>query len=239
LLFAAGHIGGGIIAGYFARDTGGIDMRRTSISGCFRGLTVVATAAALLACNGNSNETRPDDGKPTAQAKKAETFIRSGYACCNLHYDGDWISDSNLAQLPFIAAGTPINVKKIDGYRAYVEVDGKPMRLGLDYGRVQETTEQWVNKIVVLDDPRPRIAKFAPATRKAIEAGKLMRGMSKEQVIMAVGHPQTNENPNLNGPYWRYWWSSFGPYYVYWAKGTVSKIDGHSETVGHMTYKNK
>lgn len=204
-------------------------------------MTIVFVAVLTAACGGNSSETRPDGSGPTAATpvRKSETYVRSGYACCNLHYDGDWISDSNLAQLPFIAAGTPINVKKIDGYRAYVEVAGKPMRLGHDYGRAEETTEQWVNKIVVLDDPKPKIARFAPATRKAIEAGKLARGMSKEQVIIAVGHPQTNENPDLNAPYWRYWWSSFGPYYVYWAKGTVSKIDGHSETVGYMTYKGK
>lgn len=210
-------------------------MRRVSLLR----LTVVLACAVLAACGGNSGETRLDEGRRTASANKADTYIRSGYACCNLHYDGDWISDSNLAQLPFIAAGTPIKVTKIDGYRAYVEVDGKPMRLGLDYGRAVETTEQWVNKLVVLDDPKLKIAKFPVTTRKAIEAGRLLRGMSKEQVIMAVGYPQTNENPDFNASYWRYWWSSFGPYYVHWAKGAVSKIDGHSETVGHMTYKSK
>lgn len=195
-------------------------------------------AVALGACK--TNGSKPEDGKPAAAAEvKKESGIRNGYACCNLHYSGDWISDSNLAQLPFIAAGTPISVKKIDGYRAYVEIDGKPMRLGHDFGRAEETTEQWVSKIVVLEDPKPKIAKFAPAVRNAIAKGQLMKGMSKEQVIMAVGHPQTNENPKLDGPYWRYWWSSFGPYYVYWAKGSVSKIDGHSETVGYMTYKGK
>lgn len=206
--------------------------------GHFRWLTAALAVASLAACGGAS-ETKPDDGKPTAQAKSAETYVRTGYACCNLHYEGDWISDSNLAQLPFIAAGTPIKVRKIDGYRAYVEVDGKPMRLGHDYGRAQETTEQWVAKIVVLDDPKAKIAKYSPAAREAIKAGKLMKGMTREQVVIAVGHPQTNENPNLDGPYWRYWWSSFGPYYVYWSAGKVSKIDGHSETVGYMTYKGK
>ncbi|MBS1161471.1 MAG: hypothetical protein H6R15_3890 [Proteobacteria bacterium] len=199
----------------------------------------LAVAVLLLGCGGNPGEMRRDDGKAAMAAKKPETYLRLGYACCNLHYEGDWINDANLAQLPFIAAGTPIKVKKIDGYRAYVDIDGKPMRLGLDYGRSEETIEQWVNKLVVLEDPKAKIARFAPATRKAIEAGKLLRGMTKEQVVMAVGHPQSNENPRLDAPYWRYWWSSFGPYYVYWSKGTLSKIDGHSETVGYMTYKGK
>lgn len=204
--------------------------------GHLRLLAAAIVIVGLGACKGS--DTKPDDGKPAAEAKK-DNYVRSGYACCNLHYEGDWISDSNLAQLAFIPAGTPISVKKIDGYRANVDVDGKPMRLGHDYGRAQESTEQWVNKLVVLDDPKLKMAKFSPAVRNAIAAGKLMKGMTKEQVIMAVGHPQTNENPRLDGPYWRYWWSSFGPYYVYWKGNTVSKIDGHSETVGHMTYKGK
>lgn len=205
----------------------------------WRLLAAAVVVISLGACQ--STETRPADGSPGQAAEKSrDSYTRVGYACCNLHYSGDWISDSNLAQLPFVPVGTPIKVKKIDGYRAYVEVDGKPMRLGHDYGREQETTEQWVHKIVVLDDPKARLAKFPARTRGAIAKGQLLRGMSREQVIMAVGHPQTNENPRLDGAYWRYWWSSFGPYYVYWAKnGTVSKIDGHSETVGYMTYTGK
>jgi len=210
-------------------------MNNKRIFGHFRLLTAALVITALAGCK--TADTRSDESKPGEVGKEA--YIRSGFACCNLHYEGDWISDSNLAQLAFIPAGTPINVKKIDGYRAYVEVDDKPMRLGHDYGREQETTEQWVNKLVLLEDPRLKIAKFPPAIRKAIEAGKLMKGMTREQVIIAVGHPQTNENPRLDGPYWRYWWSSFGPYYVYWSANKVSKIDGHSETVAVMTYKNK
>lgn len=204
----------------------------------FHWLTAVIAVLALSACKNAENKV-DDPVKPVVETKKEEAYARNGYACCNLHYEGDWISDSNLAQLAFIPAGTPIKVKKIDGYRAYVEVDGKAMRLGHDYGRAQESTEQWVNKIVVLNDPKLTMAKFSPVVRKAIEVGKLTRGMTKEQVIMAVGYPQTNENPKLDGPYWRYWWSSFGPYYVYWSGNKVKKIDGHSETVAHMTYKTK
>lgn len=202
----------------------------------FLRLTAAIIIASLLGCK--NTDSRPEESKPVVELR-TNAFIRSGYACCNLHYEGDWISDSNLAQLPFIPAGTPIKVKKIETNRAYVEVDGQPMRLGHDYGREQESTEQWVNKLVVLEDPKLKIAKLAPALRKAIVAGKLSKGMTKEQVIISVGYPQTNENPRLNGPYWRYWWSSFGPYYVYWSDSKLRKIEGHSETVAAMTYKNK
>jgi hypothetical protein len=213
---------------------GGFAMK--SIFGHFSLLTAALLLASFAGCKGL--DTRPDDGSPAAEARK-ETYLRSGYACCNLHYSGDWISDSNLAQLPFIPAGTPIKVKSISGYRAYVEVDGKAMRLGHDYGRAQETTEQWVNKVVVLDDPKLKIAKFPPAVRNAIARSQLMKGMTTEQVVIAVGYPQTDENPRLDGPFWRYWWSSFGPYTVHWSGNKVSKIDGHPETVGYMTYSGK
>lgn len=212
-------------------------MKENFSFGRFFGLTVAGCLAlALTACK--SNESKPEDDKPATEAKKV-VGVRTGYACCNLHYSGDWISDSNLAQLPFIPAGTPITVKKIEGDRAYIDVEGKAMRLGHDFGRAEETMEEWINKTVVLEDPKPKIARFSPAVRNAIAKSQLMKGMTKEQVIISVGYPQTNENPRLDGPYWRYWWSSFGPYYVYWSKGSVSKIDGHSETVGYMTYKGK
>ena len=135
-------------------------MKEHFIFGRFFRLTAAAcVVVALGACKGN--EAKPEDGKPTAEVKK-DAAVRSGYACCNLHYSGDWISDSNLAQLPFIPAGTPIRVLKIDGYRANIDVEGKAYRLGHDYGRADETTEQWVNKLVVLEDPRPRWPSFRP-----------------------------------------------------------------------------
>ena len=207
-----------------------------SISGHSSLLTAALLLAFFSGCKGS--DTRPDDGSPGAEARK-EAYMRSGYACCNLHYSGDWISDSNLAQLAFIPAGTPIKVKSIDGYRAYVDIDGKAMRLGHDYGRAQETTQQWVNKIVVLDDPKLKIAKFPPAVRNAIARSQLMKEMTTEQVIISVGYPQTDQNPRLDGPFWRYWWSSFGPYTVHWSANRVSRIDGHPETVNYMTYTGK
>ena len=75
--------------------------------------------------------------------------------------------------------------------------------------------------------------------RNAIARSQLMKGMTTEQVIISVGYPQTDQNPRMDGPFWRYWWSSFGPYTVHWSANRVSRIDGHPETVNYMTYTGK
>ena len=191
--------------------------------------------ALLAACAGGPGGTQPDTVVPRSQKT---TYLQAGYACCNLRYDGDQIKDSNLGQLPFIAAGTPIRVKTIDDYVAQVDVDGRPMRLVLE-NRGAETIQQWLARLVVGEDPRTRLAAFPPAVREAIRAGKLAKGMTREQVIMAVGYPQTSDKLPLDGPHWRYWWSGFSPYYVYWSRDKVSRIDGQGEVVGNVIFKGR
>jgi len=185
-------------------------------------LASLALAALTTGCNQQNVKPSEDPG------------MLSGYTCCNLRYNKDWINDGNYGQLPMIPAGTPIRVTGYGRYRASVEIDGKPFRLGLDYGRTMETTEQWVAKQIVADDPKTALAGYPAAVRQAIEKGQIMIGMTKAQVIMSLGHPMTSENPRLDAPLWRYWWSSFGEYQVYWDGDRVSKVTGHPETLALM-----
>ena len=185
-------------------------------------LAGLALAAFAAGCNQQNVKPSEDPG------------MLSGYTCCNLRYNKDWINDVNYGQLPMIPAGTPIKVTGYGRYRASVEIDGKPFRLGLDYGRTMETTEQWVAKQIVAEDPKTTLAGYPAAVRQAIEKGQVMVGMTKAQVIMSLGHPMTSENPRLDAPMWRYWWSSFGEYQVYWNGDRVSKVTGHPETLALM-----
>jgi hypothetical protein len=162
---------------------------------------------------------------PPAPGTPGSKLPRQGFACCNLHYDKDWINDGNYAELPMIPAGTPIEVISYGRHRAYVKIDGKPMRLGHDYGRDQETLEQWVDKIVVSEDPRPRIESYPQDVRAAIQAGKLMLGMTREQAIVSIGYPLTSENGPLDGPLWKMWRSTHGEYDLNF------RPDGHLDSV--------
>ena len=59
----------------------------------------------------------------------ADPLPFKGYACCNLHYEKDWISDGNYAALPLIPAGTPISVLSFGRHKANADVNGRKMRL--------------------------------------------------------------------------------------------------------------
>lgn len=162
--------------------------------------------------------------------------LRTGYTCCNLHFEDDWISDGNYGEYPFIAAGTPVKVYGYSGDRAYVEIGGRKMRLGHDYGRKQETLQQWVEKIVVAKDPKVRLATFPPDVREAIRIGKVSEGMNKEQAIMAVGYPLTSDTPSLDAPVWNYWLSSFAQYQLIWDKGGRMKVSADPGVKARAVY---
>ena len=174
--------------------------------------------------------------EPTA-ADKARGFPRHGFACCNLHYSKDWINDGNYAELPMISAGTPIEVVTYGKDRAYVNIEGKPMRLGHEYGRDQESLDQWVSKIVVAEDPRPRIKSYPKDVQDAIYEGKLVIGMTREQVITAIGYPLTSENVALDQPVWRMWRSTHGEYDLnFRSDGRLGSVTGDGDTTVLMLY---
>ena len=152
----------------------------------------------------------------------------SGYTCCNFHYEKDWISDANWRYLPMIPAGAKIKVLDYGSNRASVEIDGKPMRIGHDYGRREQKLQEFIQKLVVKSDPKARIAKYPDNVRAAIREGKVIRGMTREQVIISAGYPPTHRTPSLDSSVWNMWASRSGRYEIHFnSKGTVEKLVGY------------
>jgi len=176
---------------------------------------------------------------PAAAAdQSAPSLPFKGFACCTLHYEKDWISDGNYAVLPSIPAGTPITVLKYGRHKAYAEINGQKMRLGHDYGREQESLDQWVHRIVVDVDPTAKIAGYAPDVQAAIRQGRVMTGMTREQAVIAVGYPLTSETPTLDSPIWRHWVSSFEEYQLHWGPdGLINEISAVDSVKSAIVYQ--
>jgi hypothetical protein len=198
-------------------------------------LTIAIGASALPANAGILRDVLSSVGlaKPAPKDDKdGVSFPRQGFACCDLHYNKNWINDYNYAELPLIPAGTPVEVINYGRYRANLKIEGKPIVLGQEYGRDAETLDQYVKKYIVNEDPKPRIQAYPAAVQEAIRQGKVMIGMSREQVIVAVGHPMPSENVSMNAPAWRMWRTSGAEYRLYFgADGRLTKVsvDGESE----------
>ena len=153
--------------------------------------------------------------------------LPEGYTCCNLHHDKDFISDANWTLAPMIAAGAKIKVLSYGNNVANVEIDGQPMRIGHEYGRKQEPLEAFISKLVVKASPRGKIDRYPEPVRAAIKAGKVIPGMTREQVIIAVGYPPTHKTESLDAKVWNHWQSRAGRFEVHWSgKGTVENISG-------------
>lgn len=133
-----------------------------------------------------------------------------GFLCCNMRTDGSWISDINYAEAGkrIIPVGTPVKVTGYGRYRVLVEINGARQAIGNDYSRDLDL-ESFAKRYVVSQDPKAKIAGYAPALREAITSARVTRGMTREQVVMAVGHPVTSENPHADAPVWRMWLGSF------------------------------
>ena len=141
--------------------------------------------------------------------------MEAGFLCCNMRTDGEWISDSNYVAsdkhvLPF---GTQVKVIGYAEYRVKVDINGRPQSLGNDYSR-DLSMDAFARRYVVEKDPRQALAELPPKIQRAMQTMRVTKGMTREQVIVAIGYPITSETPHLDLNKWRYWLGTFTPFTV-------------------------
>jgi hypothetical protein len=127
------------------------------------------------------------------------------YTATNLRYDGDWISEAPWLNQPLIPVGSRLKVVEYGKGRAQVLVDGKKMRMGIDHAPADmENIRQFVARATTAQDPRPALAAYPQAVRNAVHAGRVIKGMTKEQVLVSLGRPRVEMVPELSAAEWAY-----------------------------------
>jgi len=144
-------------------------------------------------------------GLASVTAANAQT-IRSGYLCCNAWTYNDWISDINYYYdgYKLLRVGLPIRAIEEASNSFKVVVGGKERWLGNDYSR-SVSRDTFLRRYIVKEDPKQVIETFDPFTQDAIGRLRVMPGMTKEQVAMAIGYPVANYTPSLKRRTWQYW----------------------------------
>lgn len=130
----------------------------------------------------------------------------TGYLCCNLRFARPgWISSDNHLGRGFVPAGEAVRLDSMKrDYYLLGTVGGRTIGLRDDAASNRDDTMRWVRRVVVGVDPRVELATWPPAIRAAVHAGKIVLGMSRAQVLMALGPPSYLDTPDTMSPAWRY-----------------------------------
>ncbi len=93
--------------------------------------------------------------------------------------------------------------------------------------------DQYLELIFLREDPHAKLPKpgkdkkqaaAAERTRKLIEEGTVEPGMTKDEVVMALGYPPAHRTPSLSASMWTYWANRWATFEVYFDGDKVSRV---------------
>lgn len=152
---------------------------------------------------------------------------RTLYTCCNIHYEGEGITDANYFVGSTLPLGTPVQVESMHSNSVTFSGGGVRLTLYHEYGTEQESFRQYVDKMLVEEDPKVRLTGFPLAAQRVIQAGRVERGMTREQVLLALGYPPTHRTASPSAFEWTYWYNRWITYRVRFDEaGIVTQIIG-------------
>ncbi len=161
-----------------------------------------------------------------------------GFLCCNMRTDGRWISDSNYEESgkTMIPLGTPAKVTGYGRNRVYVQFPEGAQELGNDYSR-NLRPEEFARRYIVAENPLDKVVNLPPKFQAAIKSARVTNGMTREQVVMALGWPMASENPHLDLDTWRYWRWTFDAFTVRFdPQGRVAEVSADSRELLDKVY---
>ena len=147
------------------------------------------------------------------------------YLCCNFHYEKTKVTDVNAQVGVLVPVGTPVTILAV--YRDSVEFQpvGHPViTLVHRYGRKNQSMEQLLDNWFVGTDPTAKVRRLPAKIQQNVTQGVVVPGMTKAQVLMALGYPPAHETPSLESPQWTYWRNRFDRMRVFFDGDKVSSV---------------
>jgi hypothetical protein len=142
---------------------------------------------------------------------------RTLYTCCNIFYEHEEVSDANYHVGTMLPAGTPAQVQSAGRSSLTILAGSTKLTLVQAYGK--EPFQQYIDKILVVEDPKPKLATFPQAVQSAIHGGRIEVGMNKDQVLASVGYPPSHRTASTAANEWLYWRNRWITYKVQFDDG--------------------
>ncbi len=128
-----------------------------------------------------------------------------------------------------IAPGTKVTIDEVAENRIVFKDDaGTQYRIVIELKHNNVPGPKLAERLFGADDPMAgQFKKFTKDEQDNIKAGYVVKGMSKEAVLMAYGYPPTIRTPSIDGNIWTYWKNRWVTQIIRFdEKGKVSDIQG-------------
>jgi len=150
---------------------------------------------------------------------------QSRYLCCNLHYEHPKINDANYQVGAVVPFGTRVEILAVSRGSVEFRPDGHPaITLVYKYGAKSLPFDQYLDRLFVSQDPRAKLKKVSAKTVQLLQEGAVAPGMTRDQVLMAVGYPPAHQTPSLEVPSWRYWKNRWVQFVVFFDGDKVARL---------------
>src|SRR4029453_17658604 len=149
------------------------------------------------------------------------------FLCCHLRYapHKPEITDPIAAQGTLLPFATRVEVQKVTKNSVVFAPAGHPpITLDFEHGGKTLSFDSFLGRLFVTEDPRLKLKKVPARQVKVVEKGTLVPGMTRDQVLMAVGYPPADRTPSLEAASWAYGGDSSATFVVYFSGNSLSSV---------------
>lgn len=135
------------------------------------------------------------------------------YLCTTIRFNenGDAL-DANYAYPVYgktLPLGTRVHVRKVGSSYVTFTPASSSEQYGLElrHGAEVMTPAEYFAKVLCMEDPAPSLDEKSAEMKRAILGGYLRPGMTKDEAILARGHPPAHVTPSEQSDEWVYFQS--------------------------------
>jgi hypothetical protein len=145
----------------------------------------------------------------------------------NLHPDekGKRLYSVNYQLESLMPACTRVKILSVTNKRMEFEVEGGTKYEYIFHDSMKDPIPRHLDRYFGKACPRKKIDALTGVNRRGFKEGKILPGMTKDALILAVGYPPEHATPSLQSQTWKYWRNRFATTNVHFAGGKVAKLN--------------
>jgi serine/threonine-protein kinase len=165
---------------------------------------------------------------PSLRAASSLSPLAAGgaerYTLVNLHPDKTRLFDVNYQMSGFIPLCTRVRIDEQDKKVVRFTVLSTGQRYEFVHHHVIPDFEANFNRVFGYTCVRGRAETLSSIDQQGIREGRVLPGMTKEGVILAIGYPPEHKTPSTASDDWRYWTGKLSTMVVQFENGRVVNI---------------